>query len=82
MTFIADQLMVKLAKDLRIGAAGETVTHGEEWKWRSAGVQEKTLAELRHQRSRILYHFHVSAFTDRTKGAELGNSTPFNQLTN
>jgi hypothetical protein len=56
MTFIADQLMVKLAKDLRIGAAGETVTHGEEWKWRSAGVQEKALAELQHQRSRVLYH--------------------------
>jgi hypothetical protein len=30
MTFIADQFMIKLAKGLRIGAAGETVTQEEE----------------------------------------------------
>ena len=60
MTFIADQLMVKLAKDLQIRAAGETVTHAEEWKWRSAGVQAKALAELHHRRSRVLYHLALS----------------------
>src|SRR6266446_5116374 len=60
MTFIADQLMVKLAKDLQIRAAGQTVTHGEEWKCGCLRFQERTVAEVHDRRSRILYHLALS----------------------